>query len=449
MQGNQTFFIDKAGPGISITYPSNTTYESVSYLDFTATGASPLSCQYSTDGGATRHSAPCTGGVAGLMPTEGGNLWIAYANDSAGNSNSTEVSFTVDSSGLAITIVSPLNGSRQAERNVLLNISINREGECNWSMDGGAETPMQTQDNLSFASEATGIDAGGHTASFACTGRYGAPAYTDTYFEIFTPPPPTTGGGGGQQSTPVSLASVFNCSSGELRLQTTPAASGATVRLVKSGEFAPSFSTTDSSGRARFAIVSDGTYSAEIAGAYYGSISGMVLTRCPIAAVPEVPDAPAANNSTVLGNLNATAVTPMPSENATAETNTSEQLPNATRNDFEKDAADAIEDAREKMASAKAAGQDTGAAEGELSLAVFYAGTGNYLDALAHAKKAAALLQYAGTEPGFEVNAAPIVSQQDPLQPALPACASIILIAAAGAAIAAKTRKKRGLEAIK
>ncbi|MBU1103391.1 MAG: hypothetical protein KJ600_02435, partial [Nanoarchaeota archaeon] len=92
-------------PEISMVYPQNTTYHhNVSALNYTASDENLASCWYSIDGGATNSSAVSCGiNFTGITSVEGSNTWTVWANDSAGNENSSSITFTKEDWGTPIT----------------------------------------------------------------------------------------------------------------------------------------------------------------------------------------------------------------------------------------------------------------------------------------------------------------------------------------------------------
>lgn len=92
-----TFTVDTTYPLISILYPVNNTNSSDYGLqvNFTATDTNRASCWWSDDNGITNTSNPTCLNLTGSW-VEGLNKVILWVNDSAGNTNSTQISFTID-----------------------------------------------------------------------------------------------------------------------------------------------------------------------------------------------------------------------------------------------------------------------------------------------------------------------------------------------------------------
>ena len=90
--------LDKLNPGINLIYPLNTTYTLVqTLLNYTVSDTNLDTCWYSTDDGTTNTTVTCGTNVTGLSSGQGSSIWRVYANDSAGNENTSSVTFFVDS----------------------------------------------------------------------------------------------------------------------------------------------------------------------------------------------------------------------------------------------------------------------------------------------------------------------------------------------------------------
>lgn len=103
-----TFFVDSINPAVAIQNPTNTTYTNTTVaFAFTATDANLGSCWYVLNGGAPQDIVACANGT--ITASVGGNTLVIYANDTAGNSNSSTVIFSVFIVSINITISSPLS----------------------------------------------------------------------------------------------------------------------------------------------------------------------------------------------------------------------------------------------------------------------------------------------------------------------------------------------------
>jgi len=103
-----SFFVDTINPSVSIIYPQALNYSTnVSSINFSATDANLQTCWYSTNGGATNITTDCALNLTGLTSIEDYNSWLMGANDSAGNINSSSVTFFKDTITPLISIISP------------------------------------------------------------------------------------------------------------------------------------------------------------------------------------------------------------------------------------------------------------------------------------------------------------------------------------------------------
>lgn len=97
--GGREITIDLIPPIINITYPLNTSYTiDVSVLNYMVSDNNkPGVCWYSTSSG-IGNSTPIAAGInfTGVSSINGNNTWTVYCNDTAGNLNSTSVTFTRD-----------------------------------------------------------------------------------------------------------------------------------------------------------------------------------------------------------------------------------------------------------------------------------------------------------------------------------------------------------------
>lgn len=119
--------IDTIVPSVSVTYPQNITYNiNVSALNYTVSDANLQACKYSLNGGATNTTIACGANLTDLASSESSNTWIVYANDSAGNSNSSSITFFKDSVYPQINLTYPTenNNSYLNRNNIMINVSV-------------------------------------------------------------------------------------------------------------------------------------------------------------------------------------------------------------------------------------------------------------------------------------------------------------------------------------
>jgi hypothetical protein len=108
----RTLTLDTTNPNINLTYPTNTSYTSVqTQLNYTLSETNQDICWYSLNGGSTNTTITCGQNVTGLNSGQGSSNWTVWANDSAGNLNSSSVTFFVDSVNPTIDYVNPTETS--------------------------------------------------------------------------------------------------------------------------------------------------------------------------------------------------------------------------------------------------------------------------------------------------------------------------------------------------
>ncbi len=128
------FTIDTIKPWISIKYPSNNTETFDTGLDvnYTVSDANLKFCWYSNDSYSKNESlADCGTNITTVTWTIGQHNVTIWVNDSAGNVNSSSVSFTVYTYGtLDVNITSPANNSNfaSADKNLTINATVTCQG---------------------------------------------------------------------------------------------------------------------------------------------------------------------------------------------------------------------------------------------------------------------------------------------------------------------------------
>ena len=114
--------VDVIAPGLSIVYPINgTTYTlNVSNLNYTTNEAG--NCWYSNNSGVWNSTTTTAGtNFTNVISKEGSNTWTLYCNDSAGNLNSSSVTFFKDTS---VAIVSAISSGQPSSSVQVVNISF-------------------------------------------------------------------------------------------------------------------------------------------------------------------------------------------------------------------------------------------------------------------------------------------------------------------------------------
>ena len=129
-----SFTIDITYPEINILYPQNTNYSlNVDSLNYSVSDSYLQSCWYSLDSGETNITTNCGSNITGLSSNQGINIWKVYSNDSAGNINSSSVTFFIDS---IIPLISygtgtEENGTTFSRSYIYVNISVTEINEAN------------------------------------------------------------------------------------------------------------------------------------------------------------------------------------------------------------------------------------------------------------------------------------------------------------------------------
>jgi len=129
---------------------------------------------------------------------EGENTLIAYVNDSLGNINSTSVTFLIDTSAPLVTIESPADNELSLDSNLPINyiVSDMNIGSCWWILDGGLETSISCEDNITTETWSEGV----HSVTVYSNDTSGNTGFATVNFEIDSVAPiiiilnPTSGG---------------------------------------------------------------------------------------------------------------------------------------------------------------------------------------------------------------------------------------------------------------
>jgi 3-dehydroquinate dehydratase len=139
--------IDTTAPGISITYPANQSYNiNVSALNYTVSDANLQACWYSLNNGQTNTTITCGDNLTGKSSAEGSNTWKVYANDSAGNFNTSSVTFSKDTINPQITINIPSSNNSKFNYMTNVNYTYNdtNTGACRWTQNSGVTNTSLT-----------------------------------------------------------------------------------------------------------------------------------------------------------------------------------------------------------------------------------------------------------------------------------------------------------------
>ena len=209
--------VDSAAPEVSIDYPVNESNYTSSTLDlnYTITDDNPDSCWYNLDGAVSNESLPgCSNDqLTGL--SDGVHNITVYANDTAGNENSSWIWFRVDANAPSITTHSPQNTTYISQQ-VYSNVSTDEPSSwCGYSRDSQANVTM-TQENSSYYYNQSTISEGAHNITFYCNDTYGnMGSSTTTYFTVDTIEPSVTLNSPQDKLNSSNATITFNCSASD------------------------------------------------------------------------------------------------------------------------------------------------------------------------------------------------------------------------------------------
>jgi len=150
-----TFTIDSINPNIQITTPINGTNSTNVNLNvnFTRSDAHLSSCKWTNNSGVTNYSITNCNNLTTITWNQGLNNIKIYANDSAGNEDSSNVSFFIDSIAPSIIIFHP-NWESFTTTNIPFNFSITDSGvglsTCWWKNDTGVNMTIDCNTNFTF-----------------------------------------------------------------------------------------------------------------------------------------------------------------------------------------------------------------------------------------------------------------------------------------------------------
>jgi len=121
----RTFFtIDTTYPGISITTPTNNTNTTNVNLNVNYTVTGQQTCWYSNDTMSANTTLASCANITSVTWTEGQHNVTVWVNDSAGNENSSSISFTIDTTYPQISITTPTNNSNSSDTGLDVNYTV-------------------------------------------------------------------------------------------------------------------------------------------------------------------------------------------------------------------------------------------------------------------------------------------------------------------------------------
>ncbi len=156
---NVTAVPDTTAPAINITYPlndSDTTNPTID-VNYTVGDLNLQSCKWSNDSGASNKSLTCGNNITGQSWDQGSNTIIVWANDTAGNENSSSVSLTLDSIAPSLSIVYPPDNTNSTDNTLNVNYTVDGAQSCWYSNDTySSNTSITCGNNLTTITWAEG-----------------------------------------------------------------------------------------------------------------------------------------------------------------------------------------------------------------------------------------------------------------------------------------------------
>jgi hypothetical protein len=278
------FTIDTVPPGVTIQSPTNSTYNTSSVdLNYTATDPNLESCWYVLDGGAATPLANCTNTSIGPMADGPHNVTV-YANDSAGNSNSSTVFFTTDTTPPTVTIQSPTNTTYNVSTidlnyTALDNLAID---SCWYYLDGSGPIALPGCLNSSLS----GLANGPHNVTVFANDTAGNMNSSTEFFTVYVPPGDDDDD---DEKKRMSVDYEFICPGDKVLFNATKAGgdplSGVSIKVIyKEPPFFGTVGTvtTDATGTADITLTQNGTYKLKATRSGYHMVEKTFeFTTCP------------------------------------------------------------------------------------------------------------------------------------------------------------------------
>jgi hypothetical protein len=140
---NRTFTVDTISPAVIIVLPTNTTITNNASIELnhSTVDAYINSTWYTLDGGA---NISFTGNTTFNVGSEGSHTIVLYVNDSADNTNSSNVTFSYNK-GANITINRPTQNDNASSLSLFINISTDETSMMWYSLDGNENKTLCTE----------------------------------------------------------------------------------------------------------------------------------------------------------------------------------------------------------------------------------------------------------------------------------------------------------------
>ncbi|MBT6775079.1 hypothetical protein HOA91_06960, partial [Candidatus Woesearchaeota archaeon] len=141
-----TFNVDSITPIITMISPDNNTNSNDNTLDvnYVATDTNRDSCWYSNDTMTSNTTLASCANITSVTWNDGQHNVTVWVNDSFGNSNSTSVTFNVDTTNPTLTITSPTNNTNTNDNDLDVNFTITDANlqSCWYNDDDGSNTTL-------------------------------------------------------------------------------------------------------------------------------------------------------------------------------------------------------------------------------------------------------------------------------------------------------------------
>ncbi len=174
VSATQYFTVDTVYPQVTIIYPDNITYdENISLpLNYTLTELNPYNCWYKLDGGTSTNLPGCGNTTFDAGPDGPHNVTV-YANDTAGNTNSTTRYFRTNISEIFINVQSPTSHAYTTNQ-IWFNVSLFYAGSwCGYSLDSNPNVTMSNDTATHYYNQST-VSEGSHSVIFYCNDTIGS-----------------------------------------------------------------------------------------------------------------------------------------------------------------------------------------------------------------------------------------------------------------------------------
>ncbi len=189
-----SFTVDITEPEVDIQLPTEgQKIEDTNDVKLNFTAVDNLNrdkCWYSVDFQQNQTISNCQNTTITGLSNNYHNLTV-YANDTAGNTNWTTVSFLMNYTVLSVTPVSPENNSHHNVDWVWANATTNKPAAaCNYSVDNGANQTMQNTTDLYWSKNVSGLSESNHNLTFYCFDSLGNVTQSSyVFFTIDLTPP--------------------------------------------------------------------------------------------------------------------------------------------------------------------------------------------------------------------------------------------------------------------